>query len=48
MISAGEAASGIYRAIERRRNVVYIPLIWWPIMFVIRNIPSILFRGKDI
>lgn len=48
MIEADEAARQILRAIERGRNTAYVPLIWWPIMTVIRCIPSFLFRGKNI
>jgi NAD(P)-dependent dehydrogenase (short-subunit alcohol dehydrogenase family) len=48
MISADQAADGILRAIDRRAVSAYVPIIWWPIMTVIRLIPSFLFRGKDI
>lgn len=48
MISAEDAAEQIFAAIRRGRKTAYVPIIWWPIMTVIRCIPSILFRGKDI
>ncbi|CAN5198704.1 SDR family NAD(P)-dependent oxidoreductase [soil metagenome] len=48
MISADEAAARIHRAIRQRKNVAYTPTIWWPIMTIIRMIPSWLFRGKNI
>lgn len=48
MISAEKAADLIYRAIASRKNTAYVPIIWWPIMTVIRMIPSFLFRGKNI
>ena len=34
----------IYRAIERRRDVIYIPWFWRPLMVVIRSIPERLFK----
>lgn len=37
-------ATGIERAIDRRRAVVYLPWFWWPIMQVIRHIPEFVFR----
>ena len=37
-------AAGIYRAIERRRDVVYIPGFWFGIMTVIRLVPETLFK----
>jgi len=48
MISAEKAAEGIYCAIRKRRRVAYVPIIWWPIMTIIRCIPSILFRRTNI
>ncbi len=48
MIDADKAAELIHAAIRRRANTAYVPKIWWPIMTVIRMIPSILFRGKNI
>lgn len=38
--SPRRVAAGIYRAIERRRDVVYIPGFWFGIMAVIRLIPE--------
>ncbi len=39
-----QVASGILRAIERRRSVAYLPFFWWPIMRVITHIPEFVFR----
>lgn len=39
-----QVASGIMRAIKRRRSIVYLPWFWRPIMFIIRCIPESLFR----
>lgn len=37
-------ARGIFRAIERRRGVAYLPAFWWCVMRVITHIPEPLFR----
>lgn len=42
--SARQAGRAIHRAIERRRNVAYIPWFWWPIMAIIRSIPEFAFK----
>jgi decaprenylphospho-beta-D-erythro-pentofuranosid-2-ulose 2-reductase len=42
--SARQAGRAIHRAIERRRNVAYIPWFWRPIMAVIRRIPEFAFK----
>lgn len=44
VISSDEAAKQIAWAIERRRQVVYVPGRWRYLMFVIRHIPSFIFR----
>jgi decaprenylphospho-beta-D-erythro-pentofuranosid-2-ulose 2-reductase len=36
-------ARGIVKAMDRRRNTVYLPGFWWPIMFIIRSIPERVF-----
>jgi NAD(P)-dependent dehydrogenase (short-subunit alcohol dehydrogenase family) len=47
-ISADRAAEGILRARDRHKAIVYVPFKWRPIMFVIRNIPSFVFRRLSI
>ena len=42
--SPDQVASGIQRAVDRRRGEVYLPGFWWAIMFVIRHVPEALFR----
>lgn len=39
-----QIASGIVKAIDRRRAVAYLPGFWWGIMQVIKHIPEFLFR----
>ena len=47
-ITAEKAADDIWQAIRSRRQEIYTPWFWSGIMFVIRNIPSILFRRMSI
>jgi decaprenylphospho-beta-D-erythro-pentofuranosid-2-ulose 2-reductase len=44
VISVEKAAADISRAIRRRKQQLYTPWFWGWIMFVIRHIPSVLFR----
>jgi decaprenylphospho-beta-D-erythro-pentofuranosid-2-ulose 2-reductase len=41
-------ARGIVKAIERRKDVVYLPAVWSAIMLVIRSIPQPLFKRLDM
>ncbi|MEN8216146.1 MAG: SDR family oxidoreductase [Pseudomonadota bacterium] len=41
-------ARGIFRAISRRRNVVYLPWFWWLIMLIIRLIPEPIFKRMKL
>ena len=41
-------ARGIYRAIKRRKNNVYLPWFWWPIMIIIRLIPEAIFKRMKL
>ncbi len=41
-------ARGIVRAVERRRDVVYLPWFWRYIMLVIRHIPERLFKRMSL
>jgi decaprenylphospho-beta-D-erythro-pentofuranosid-2-ulose 2-reductase len=42
--SARRVGRGIHRAIERRRDVVYIPWFWRPLMAVIKSFPERIFK----
>jgi short-subunit dehydrogenase len=42
--TASRAGRDIHRAIERRRDVAYIPWFWRPIMAIIRAIPEAVFK----
>ena len=47
-ISADKAAELILRARDRKATIAYVPWKWRLIMFVIRNIPSFVFRRLSI
>lgn len=47
-ISPEEAARQIVRAIEKRRQVAYVPTRWQWVALVIRNLPSVVFRRLNI
>jgi short-subunit dehydrogenase len=42
--SPGKVARDIYRAMEKRRDVLYTPGIWFWIMFIIRMVPERIFK----
>lgn len=37
-------ARGIYRAIEKGKDEVYLPWFWWGIMAIIKSIPELVFK----
>jgi decaprenylphospho-beta-D-erythro-pentofuranosid-2-ulose 2-reductase len=42
--SAKGVGEGIYRAMKQRKEVVYLPWFWRPIMLIVRNIPETVFK----
>ena len=42
--SAEDVGQGIYRAILKKRNVVYVPALWILIMGIIKSIPEAIFK----
>jgi NAD(P)-dependent dehydrogenase (short-subunit alcohol dehydrogenase family) len=48
VISADRAAELVIAAARKRRAVVYVPARWRLMMFVIRNIPSFVFRKLSV
>ncbi len=40
--------SDIFRAVDRKKNVIYTPIIWWPVMTIIRAIPERIFKKMKI
>lgn len=47
-VSPEVVAKGIVRAVDRRRDVVYLPWFWRPIMWVIRTIPERVFKRLSL
>jgi short-subunit dehydrogenase len=48
VISPEQAAADISKAIRNQKQEIYVPARWRLIMFVIRNIPSFIFRRMNI
>jgi len=48
LVSAEDAAAELLAGAARGGHTVYVPRRWRPIMFVIRHIPSFVFRRLDI
>lgn len=46
--SPERVARGIVRAVERRRDVVYLPWFWAPILFAVRAIPGRIFKKMNL
>ncbi len=44
VISPEKAADGIFKAMQARKQTVYVPAQWGLLMQIIRHIPSIIFR----
>lgn len=42
--TAQSVGAGIYKALAKRRNVVYVPAYWWLVMTVISAIPEAIFK----
>ncbi len=41
-------AEGIVRAIDKHRNVVYLPFFWLFIMMIIRSVPEVIFKRAKL
>ncbi len=48
VISADRAAELILRSVSKRQAIAYVPARWRVLMFVMRNIPSIVFRRLNV
>ncbi len=46
--SPAQVAKGIVKAIGSRKDVVYVPGFWRPIMFVIRSVPEFVFKKLNL
>lgn len=43
-VKPDRVARGIVNAIDRKKDIVYLPLFWRPIMFVVRSVPERIFK----
>lgn len=43
-----EVGEAIARAVEKKKDIIYVRRIWWLIMMIIRNIPERIFKGLKI
>ena len=43
-----DIAKGIVSAVEKQRNVVYLPWFWWGIMTVIKHVPEMIFKKLSL
>lgn len=43
-----QVAKGIVKAIASRKDVVYVPWFWRPVMFVIRSVPEFIFKKLNL
>jgi NAD(P)-dependent dehydrogenase (short-subunit alcohol dehydrogenase family) len=48
MIPVDQAADEIISALEGGATEAFVPAIWRPIMFVVRNVPSFVFTKTNI
>ncbi len=48
MASASSVGEGIYKAIQQKKEVVYLPAFWRLIMFVVKSIPEKIFKRLSI
>lgn len=46
--SPDQVALGILKAVERRRDVAYVPWFWAAIMFLVRAVPGFQFKKMDM
>jgi short-subunit dehydrogenase len=43
-----KVGKGIYKAIKKRKDVIYLPWFWRPIMLIVRSIPEPLFKRLSL
>src|SRR6266571_4496478 len=43
-----KVGKGIYKAIKKRKNVVYLPWFWRPIMLIVRSIPEPIYKRLSL
>jgi short-subunit dehydrogenase len=48
MADGQTVGQGIYEAVMKRKDVVYLPWFWQPIMFIVKSIPESLFKRLSL
>src|SRR6266516_1930641 len=48
LAQSNKVGKGIYKAIKKRKNVVYLPWFWRPIMLIVRSIPEPIFKRLSL
>ena len=43
-----KVGKGIYKAIKKRKNVVYLPWFWRPIMLIVKSIPEPIYKRLSL
>ena len=43
-----KVVNDIFRAVDRKKDIIYTPFIWWPVMTIIRSIPERVFKKLQI
>jgi short-subunit dehydrogenase len=41
-------AAGILNAVRRRKDILYVPWFWRPVMTIIKMVPERIFKGRDL
>ncbi len=44
----GKVGKGIYKAMKKRKDIIYLPWFWRPIMFIVRSIPESIFKRLSL
>ena len=48
LVPPEKVVDDIFRAVDRKKDIIYTPFIWWPVMTVIRSIPERIFKKLQI
>lgn len=43
-----KVAADILKAADKKKNIIYTPIIWWPVMTIIKSIPERIFKKMQI
>lgn len=43
-----KVVADIFRAVDKKKNTLYTPIIWWPVMTIIKLIPERIFKRLKI